>query len=355
LDSRFSARAAHFLECLVGVAFKKVLWRGQRRQAHAWFESFTVVRVYDSTIIRLPDVLATLWQGTSGSSLKIQVGIDLKYGGLEQVSLHPGRCHDQQTLADPLAVPAGGLVLLDLGFFKLARFAAISAQNGFWLTRYKGGTHLLDETGQVIDLVARLSEVDHLAMTVRAGLKEQVPCRLLACRVSDAVYAQRVEALRAWEHRHQTTASPTRYALCRWVIYLSNLPPHLLTLDHVGIVYSLRWQIELLFKRWKSLFHLDQWRTHNLWRILCEVYAKMLAILFEHSLMAVAGCHDLATSRVQAHHIIGKHAWSLAAAFSRPRSFKRALAHLLLCLRAGWKISTSASSLPTFQKMRALS
>jgi hypothetical protein len=354
LNQRFTARAAHFMEVLVAQAVKKMLWRGRYKQSAAWFRHFPAVWVCDSTVIRLPDALSDVWQGTTGSSLKIQVCLDLQSGGFDQVSLHHGRCHDQHALAEPLQLPAGGLFLADLGYFKLARLAQISQQHGYWLTRYKGGTQVLDEDGQVIDLLQRLATIDRLDLPVRVGLTEQLPARLLACRVSDTVYAQRVAALHEWERRHQTQASATRHALCRWVIYLSNLPPERLTLDQVTLVYGLRWQIELLFKLWKSHLHLDQWRTHNVWRSLCEVYAKLLAIVFEHGLMSVAGCHDLRDSRVQAHQVIAKHAWSWAAAFSHGSTLRRALSHLLFCLRVGWKISTSASSQPTFQKMSAL-
>ncbi|MDX1995003.1 MAG: IS4 family transposase [bacterium] len=355
LNSRFNARAAHFMEALVGVAVKKVVGHRGERQTEGWINTFSAVWVCDSTVIRLPQPLEAVWEGTSGSSLKLQVCMDLKHGGFQHLTLHHGRCHDQQALADPLELPAGGLFMADLGYFKLARLAHISQAQAYWLTRYKGGTHLLDPQGQPLDLLDVLAKVDQLDLNVRVGLQQQLPCRLLACRVSDAVYAQRLETLRQWERRHQTQASPLRHALCRWVIYLSNLPPHRLRVEQVGIVYSLRWQMEMLFKRWKSLLHLDQWATHNPWRILCEVYAKLLAILFEHDLMLLAGCHDLACSRVQAHRVIAKHAWALAAAFARPAAFRRAVSHLLLCLQGGWKIATSASSPPTFQKMRTLS
>ena len=40
-----------------------------------------------------------------------------------------------------------------------------------------------------------------------------------------------------------------------------------------------RWHMELLYKLCKHDGQLDQWRTGNPWRVLCEVYAKLMSAL----------------------------------------------------------------------------
>jgi hypothetical protein len=49
--------------------------------------------------------------------------------------------------------------------------------------------------------------------------------------------------------------------------------------------------VELLFKLWKSQGHLDEWQSTNPAHILCELYAKLLAMLVEHW-MLVESCWD---------------------------------------------------------------
>ena len=63
---------------------------------------------------------------------------------------------------------------------------------------------------------------------------------------------------------------------------MTNVPPERLSLRKALILIRVRWQVELLFKLWKSLGQSDEWRTTKPWRILCEVYAKLLALLIQH-------------------------------------------------------------------------
>ena len=41
-------------------------------------------------------------------------------------------------------------------------------------------------------------------------------------------------------------------------------------------------QIEILFKLWKEYLAIDEWNSHNPWRILTEIYAKLLIALLFH-------------------------------------------------------------------------
>jgi hypothetical protein len=43
-----------------------------------------------------------------------------------------------------------------------------------------------------------------------------------------------------------------------------------------------QWGIELMFKLWKSGSHLATSRSGNKWRILCEIYIKLLIVLIQH-------------------------------------------------------------------------
>ena len=59
-------------------------------------------------------------------------------------------------------------------------------------------------------------------------------------------------------------------------------PADQLCVDDVLQLARVRWQIELLFKLWKSHGQLDKSRSDNPWRVLCELYAKLIAMLIQH-------------------------------------------------------------------------
>src|SRR3954471_1334776 len=57
--------------------------------------------------------------------------------------------------------------------------------------------------------------------------------------------------------------------------------------------------IELLYKLWKQEGQVDEWRTAHRWRVLCELYAKLIGVLLQHWLMvlfAQAGSRSAAWS-----------------------------------------------------------
>ncbi len=57
--------------------------------------------------------------------------------------------------------------------------------------------------------------------------------------------------------------------------------------------------MEMLYKLWKQYGRIDEWRTANRWRILCELYVKLIGLLLQHWLIilfAQAGMNSVVWS-----------------------------------------------------------
>ena len=68
-------------------------------------------------------------------------------------------------------------------------------------------------------------------------------------------------------------------------------------LDMVRALYTLRWQIELLFKQFQSILRIHQSATGNTHRVQWELYGKLIAAVGVQRLHAVANTALWHTSR----------------------------------------------------------
>lgn len=64
-----------------------------------------------------------------------------------------------------------------------------------------------------------------------------------------------------------------------WMGAKENIPAHLLDKEDIENLYHIRWQIELIFKQWKSICGPDKLPPVKANRYLCMFYAKMILIL----------------------------------------------------------------------------
>jgi len=317
------------------------------------------VYVLDSTCIRLPTALHAVWPGCGGSAgpsagLKVSVVWEMLQGGLAALDLVASTTHDQRAPAAQQPLPQYSLRLADLGYYKLSTLASLSARGNYWITPYKNGTALfIDE--QRIDLLAYLDTCGDTAVqcAVHLGLRHRLPAQLVAVRVSAPRLQRRQADLAEWERKKQCRASATTWALLAWDISLTNLPPAQFSAEAVLALAHYRWQIELLFKLWKSEGRVDEWRTRNPWRILCEIYAKLIALVFQHWLVLVGSWQRLDRSPTQALRTIRHFAWPIVRTLASRRRLGATLADIVYCLQACHMEKHQASP-RTFQRLEAL-
>jgi hypothetical protein len=80
------------------------------------------------------------------------------------------------------------------------------------------------------------------------------------------------------------TPSQAHLTLLAWNLFITNVPSTVWTPQTVCTAYSLRWQVELVFKSWKSHLHLATLTTTTKHSTLCYLYGRMLLILLTYAL-----------------------------------------------------------------------
>ena len=84
-----------------------------------------------------------------------------------------------------------------------------------------------------------------------------LPMRLVVIRKPPEAAAQSRERARRASAKNQHRTDPRTLAAADHVLLLTSLPHDLYPPERIGALYRLRWQIELAFKRLKSLLHID--------------------------------------------------------------------------------------------------
>src|SRR5207302_5704287 len=110
-----------------------------------------------------------------------------------------------------------------------------------------------------VDLAKHLSQREHLPVIdikVWAGNK-RLPVRLVAYKVPKEVLNQRLRRAHKGAKEMGRVLSKAKLDLLQFSLFITNVPEDMLSAEIIGTVYRLRWEIELIFKQWKSLLKID--------------------------------------------------------------------------------------------------
>lgn len=346
IEQRLTPQAAACLKLVLEASVGEVI--GAAPVAVPVLAKFNGVYVQDSSTVVLPDALAEVWLGCGGATpkgasaaVKVQVRLDLCTGALDHLGLQAGKESDRDCPLQHLPLPAGALRLADLGYFSLKALERLHAQGVYWLSRLQAGIVFHDASHQRRNLLELLSNSGTLTVDRPGylGLDKQLECRLLAARVPPEVAAERRRKLKSEAKRKGQPVSQERLTLADWNVYVTNAPKALLSLPEALVLARARWQIELLFKRWKSVGQVDEWHSAKPWRILCEVYAKLLGAVIQHWGMLIGCWGNPDRSLTKAAQTIRSYALALASALAGELALERVFAIIARCIGHGCRMN----------------
>jgi hypothetical protein len=344
VEQRFSTELVQFLQTLFERAANTAL-KSQKTLAPL-LDRFTDVLLIDSTTISLPAELADAFPGCGGSygggkaALKLQVQVSLKTGALDAVRIEPGKDCDMKTPLQRRTLPVESLRIADLGYFNTAVLQQFQDGGVYWLSRLLFGTNVYDVDGRQLPLLNWLESQGTLSgqtvvdQRVCVGAEQKVACRLIAWRLPQEVAARRRQKLIENARRKGRTPSAARLAWCDWMILVTNVPEDRLTPDEARVLYRARWQIELLFKRWKSQGFVAELEGSTLPRQLVRLWARLLAVVLQHWLVIGSVWGHAETSLKKACDAIRQFSILLAASVHHPERLQHALETLMESLQS---------------------
>lgn len=283
LSKRLTAKSVKFFrEVLYLIIAQQSTFR--ESLSKGMFNHFTRVLLQDSTNIALPKKLAKDFPGSKNQSnkstanMKIQTIYDFLSESFISFRLTPFTCNDQSASSDILDfLKKWDLVLRDLGYFVIGVMMKIADKGAYFLSRYHYRAGLYDIQGNKINLLKELNEYGMLDKEVYLGSMAKFPVRLVALPVPEKVACERKRKL---SHNRDKRLKPSKEQLdlLKWEIFITNVPSSVWDAKTVGMIYGIRWRIEIIFKAWKSHFNLKIMTNGSKYFIETLIYAKLIWI-----------------------------------------------------------------------------
>jgi Transposase DDE domain len=358
LHQRCGRKAAEFLQALLAEATRQAI-AGQP-QAAGLLARFPHVWVQDSTSLVLPAALQALWPGCGNggpggeAGLKLHLRLDLVSGRLVGPLPQAARLSEKQSVLHQDVPPPGSLLLADMGYFQVSRLAQLDREGVFWISGCQPQTAFFSREGQRLALLAWLEQQaqDVLEAPVQIGLEQRLACRLVARRNAPEQVRRLRQALQKDGQRRGRTPSAAAWAWCDWTVVVTNLPPEQATAEELLVLKAARWQVELLFKLWKSQAEIDQAHSHDPWIVLTELFAKLLAVVVGHWMVLTSSWRPVARSLTKAWRTLRGYALSVVGALFRGRDLADVLGDLGRALARTARIFRSRKQPRTHQRLR---
>ena len=300
--------AVEFLKAGLEKTLKETTRQQTAVMETVWLAAFPRVLLQDSTQMQLHEKLSAEFKGSGGNastaSIKIDYSYDVKNEKAEHFAIRQGADNDQGFAEDLSArIHKDDLVIRDLGYFSLNFFAYLVSVGAYFLSRlsFNVNVYLTADAEQPIKLIQHINRFgkhnNSMEFKVFLGQKQRIPVRLVVYRLPSDIYRQRQKAAIKTAKRKGRRISLSYLKFLKYTFFITNVPVTLWPTEAVGTVYRLRWQVELSFKHWKSLFHIHVLKGTRPERLLCLLYGRLIVILVVQHLLALASSHAINEQR----------------------------------------------------------
>lgn len=125
-----------------------------------------------------------------------------------------------------------------------------------------------------------------MSVILGSDKKKQVSCRLICFKIPAEIANKRRMKIKKDAKRKRRTPSKENLELASWTLMITNVGADVLPAHYMRVIYALRWQIELIFKQFKSVLAMHESNTQNHHRLQCEIYGKLIVAVFIYKVHA---------------------------------------------------------------------
>jgi len=290
-DKRFNERTKEMLYIILQKVMSK-----QVACKHSLVESkskFTDIRIMDSSEFKLSKNLAAAFPGYGGLGREASAQIQFEYQlfGSRITEFTIGSAIDSDSKAGMKnidSIPANTLLLRDLGYFSPKIFNELLNKNLYFISRAKSQWNFYIRKDEKLvrfttaDIINKLTcqDTKYLDMEVFVGAEQLSPVRLIANLLTPEQTVTRLKSKSS--NRKLGTDALESIGLN---LFVTNVEAEKCDAEAIYELYTLRWQVELIFKTWKSVMQLHKIQAMNAVRLECVILVKLLWVMLNWSIL----------------------------------------------------------------------
>jgi Transposase DDE domain len=240
------------------------------------------IRALDGTLVKGPGKAGALW--------RIHYSLQIPSLICDYLQLKPVRGRGNGEVLERFPAAPGDLLLADRAFAKPVGVEVLHRQGAAVVVRLNTASLPLwatqKEAFPLLEELRGLKEPDSVQqweVWVR-GPTQWVPGRLCAVRKSEEATRRAQRKIRRKAQLSRSKTKPETLVYAAYVLVFTSLPSEQFGCAEVLELYRLRWQIELVFKRLKSLAELGHLPTHDPQSSRAWLYGKLLLALLDQKL-----------------------------------------------------------------------
>ena len=236
------------------------------------------VRAFDATTVQEP--------GRTGSLWRLHYSVNLPSLGCDFFKLTATEgCGTGESFTQ-FPIRPGDYVLADRGYSTGVGIQHVATAGGYVTVRVNTGSLLLETAdGQAFDLLESVESLRQAGpvgvWTARTVTKTGPPVtgRICAVRKTDEAIEIAHAKIHKTARRKGKQVKPETLRFARYVIVFTTYPPKEFPAQEVLEWYRLRWQVELVFKRFKSIAQLGHLPKYDDESAKAWLYGKLLVAL----------------------------------------------------------------------------
>jgi hypothetical protein len=246
-------------------------------------QSSPVLRLIDATTVKEPGKTGSLW--------RIHYSLQIPSLRCDFFKVTPSEGAGTGEGFGQIAVRAGEYLIADRGYSNTEGIDSVARVGAYLTVRLnQGAVRVVDRRGRPVALLPKLERLARpgqvgswpMALAHSGG---QVAGRICALRKTQAAIEIAQRKLKQEAKREARELKPETLEFAKFITVFTTFPEKLFSAVAVLQAYRIRWQVELVFKRFKQLAALGHLPKHDDESARAWLYGKLIVALLTEKLV----------------------------------------------------------------------